>query len=209
LADCVWDGPTCLQKTPRLRHYYHKYEVLFSQKLRLRDTTLKTLVAETKQIESTDSLAYIRDVFKQLSHMACEASYGQLNNAGFFELQLCQIFPVWTGASGPNFDCLKAADSMRESNRWYIADLPYLRDAFEAEVPLLAFETSGLEDIELLIKYMGCEGRKLSNLAKKEARIEGWEKPNGSYTRALREKWKYIARCVLSSLKLLILRPGH
>ncbi|KIN03398.1 hypothetical protein OIDMADRAFT_117507 [Oidiodendron maius Zn] len=196
LADCIWDGPCCLKKTPRLRHYYPQYELLFAQNLKLGNATLKTLVAETKQIESADSLAYVRDILKQLSHMACESSYWQLDDAGLFELQLYPIFPVWTGAGGANFDCLKTGGQMTENNSWYIADLPYLRDAFQAEVPLLAFETSDLEDIKQLIKHTMCEGRKLSNLAKKEARIEGCEIPNESYTRSLREKWRYIARLI-------------
>jgi hypothetical protein len=66
---------------------------------------------------------------------------------------------------------------MTKNNSRYLADPPYLRNAFEAEAPLLAFETSDLEDIKLLIKNMGCEGRKLSDLAK--------EKPASKYGRSL------------------------
>lgn len=197
-AECVWDGPACLHKTPRLKLYYPQFESFFCQKLGVADATLKTLVAETKRIESTDSLTYIREIFKQLSHMAYGTTYWQQSEAGFFELQLCQIFPVWTGASGPKFDCLKPAGLLTKDNSWYIADVAHLRDSFEANVPLLAFDPQSLEDIKLLIKHMGCEVRKLSTLAKREASIEGWEKPNASYTSSLREKWRYIARYVLS-----------
>lgn len=139
--------------------------------------------------------------------MAYGISYWQQSDAGLFEIQLCRIFPVWTGASGPNFDCLQAAGPLTEHNSWYIAHLPHLREAFDAEVPLLAFETTSLEDIKLLIERMGCEDRRLSNMAKRQARIVGWEKPNGSYTHALRAKWKHIARSVHSSPELLILPP--
>jgi hypothetical protein len=193
-AECVWDGPACLQKTPRLKDYYPEYEVLFSEKLGVGGTTLKTVVAETKQIQSTDSLAYIRDIFKQLSHMAYDLPEWKLSEAGVFDLQLFQIFPVWTGVNGPEFDCLKTAGSITEGNSWYIADLQHLRDSFEGIVPLLAFETQSLEDLKVLIKHTGCDKRKLSDFVKREARINGWEKLNEEYTRSLGDKWKYIAR---------------
>jgi hypothetical protein len=177
-----------------LKDYYPQYEVLFCEKFGVGNATLKTVVVETKQIQSTDSLAYIRDIFKQLSHMAYGLSEWKLREAGVFDLQLFQIFPVWTGASGPEFDCLKTAGSITENNLWYIADLQHLCDSFEGIVPLLAFEAQSLGDIKLLIKHTGCDKRKLSDFAKREANINGWEKPNEEYTRSLHGKWNYIAR---------------
>jgi hypothetical protein len=79
---------------PRLRHYYPEREVLFSQKFRRLDVNPETLVIEAKQLEHTDSLAYIWDVFKQLSHMTYGTAYRQQRNAGFFQLQLCLNFPL-------------------------------------------------------------------------------------------------------------------
>ena len=210
ITDCVWSGAACLLKTPHLNYYYPKYEVLFCEKLGVVNATLKNVVAEARQIETTDSLDYIQQMFKLLSQMAHpeRAKYSEKCDAGYFNLQLYQIFPVWTEARGPKFDLMKTGP-MTEHNLWCIADLPYLRESFEARVPLFAFETPSLEDIKLLIKDMGCEPRKLSSLVEKVVSIEGSQDLNASYTSSLRQKWKYIARCVALCLRPLILWPGY
>ena len=195
LEDCVWDGPKCLTKIPRLQDHYPQHEGLFCKKLSLASATLRTVIAEAKQITSSDSLGYIRGVLKQLSHMKYGTSSLQLSRE-LYDLRNYEIFPVWTGKCHSNFDCLRTAGRITKSNSWYIADVPYLRDSFEGEAPLLALDAPSLRDIEILIGLMECDDRRLSILAKKEATLEGGRTLN-EYTRSLQQKWGCISRYIL------------
>jgi hypothetical protein len=142
-------------------------------------------------------LCYIRGVLEQLNHTARGTSSRTQISDGLYDLRNCQIFPVWTRERRPTFDCLRTAGSITESNAWYIADVPYLRDSFKGEAPLLAFDTSSLDDIKFLIECMECEDRRFLRLAKKESTIEGGQILDKEYTRSLRQKWKCMARYVL------------
>ncbi|KAK5629125.1 hypothetical protein RRF57_004840 [Xylaria bambusicola] len=193
LDACVWDGPTCLKKIPRLKNFYSELEGLFCSKLKLPTANLNTLIAETALINSTDSLPYIRSLLKQLSHMSYGTYYHTRYDAKFYDLIDMSVFPVWTGKRGAHFDELR---SSRMS--WYIADAPYLLDCFEGKVPLLAFEPSILGEIKDLIANIGWENRKLRKLAVKELSIQGFEKVDYKYTHSLQDKWRCISRLVPS-----------
>ncbi|TRX89111.1 hypothetical protein FHL15_010028 [Xylaria flabelliformis] len=150
LDACVWDGPTCLKKFPRLRNFYAELEDLFCSKLKLTVANLSTLIAEAKLISSIDSLTYARSLFKQLSHMSYGTYYHTRYDAGFYDLLELEIFPVWKGKRGNQFDHLKSSGMT-----WYIADVPYLLDSFEGKIPLLAFEPSTLVEMKDLITNLG------------------------------------------------------
>lgn len=170
--------------------HYHSCEVLFCETIGLGPATYKTVIAEAKQIVLTDSLDFIRDVFKQLSHM----SHGMNCETEFSELQAFQIFPISTGDTDSSFQFLKPAGNLTESNSWYISDDKALHERFAGRAPLLAFDNSTIGLINTLLHRMGCENRMLSKLAVKHATIEGWNELNGQYTHTLQNKWKYIAR---------------
>ncbi|KAI0546337.1 hypothetical protein F4679DRAFT_416227 [Xylaria curta] len=191
LDACVWDGPTCLKKFPRLRNFYAELEDLFCSKLKLTVANLNTLVAEAKLISSIDSLTYVRSLFKQLSHMSYGTYYHTRYDAGFYDLLEREIFPVWKGKRGAQFDHLKSSGMT-----WYIADAPYLLDSFEGKIPLLAFEPPTLVEMKDLITNLGWENRKLRKLAIKELSIEGYETVDWKYTQSLRQKWRCISRLV-------------
>ncbi|KAI0197267.1 hypothetical protein EV127DRAFT_329817 [Xylaria flabelliformis] len=182
LDACVWDGPTCLKKFPRLRNFYAELEDLFCSKLKLTVANLSTLIAEAKLINSNDSLTYVRSLFKQLSHMSYGTYYHTRYDAGFYDLLELEIFPVWKGKRGTQFDHLKSSGMT-----WYIADVPYLLDSFEGKIPLLAFEPSTLVEMKDLITSLGWENRKLRKLAIKELSIEGYETVDWKYTQSLRQ----------------------
>ncbi|TGJ84215.1 hypothetical protein E0Z10_g4585 [Xylaria hypoxylon] len=191
---CVWDGPTCLEKFPRLRNFYSELEDLFCSKLKLATANLNTLIVEAMLISSTDSLTYVHSLFKQLSHMLYGTYYHTRYDAKFYGLVELEIFPVWTGKRGVHFDYLKSSRMT-----WYIADAPYMLDSFEGKIPLLAFEPSVLSEIKDLITCLGWENRKLRKLAVKVLSIEGFEKVDDKYTQSLRNKWRCIARLVPTS----------
>ncbi|KAI0865764.1 hypothetical protein F4860DRAFT_264802 [Xylaria cubensis] len=194
LDACVWDGPTCLKKFPRLRNFYAELEDLFCSKLKLTVANLSTLIAEAKLINSNDSLTYVRSLFKQLSHMSYGTYYHTRYDAGFYDLLELEIFPVWKWKRGAQFDHLKSSGMT-----WYIADVPYLLDSFEGKIPLLAFEPSTLVEMKDLITNLGWENRKLRKLAIKELSLEGYETVDWKYTQSLRQKWHCISRLVPAS----------
>lgn len=191
---CVWDGPTCLKKIPRLREIYTDQEAFFCKTIGLGAANLKTLVDEAKLITATDSLPYIRNVFEQLSHMSYGTYWYTRLDAKLHELLNLEIFPVWTGRPGPHFDCLRRAKEPGGANLWYIADVQFISDAFEERVALLAFEPSMLDEIKHLLINLGLEDRKLLKLAKMDLSIQGFGKLNLQYTQSLQEKWTCIAR---------------
>jgi len=68
LENCIWDGPACMKKTPRVKAEYPDREGFFVKRMGLRYADMNSAVAEVKQITSTDKLSYIRAMFKQLSN---------------------------------------------------------------------------------------------------------------------------------------------
>jgi hypothetical protein len=173
-----------------LIEHYHNCTVLFCDIIGLGPATYKTVIAEAKQIVSTDSLGYIGDVFKQLSH----TSHGMNCETELAALQDFQIFPVSTGEVGSSFQFLKPAGNLTEDKLWYIPDKEFLHEHFGGRAPLLAFDDSTITHIGTLLNNLGCENRKLSKLATKHVTVEGWNKTNREYTRSLQKKWSYIAR---------------
>ncbi|KAF4632226.1 hypothetical protein G7Y89_g5909 [Cudoniella acicularis] len=190
--DCVWDTLPCLRRIPCLIEYYHDCKVLFCATIGLGPATYKTVIAEAKQIGPTDSLDYIGGVFKQLSHL----SSGMSCDTEVSELQAFPVFPVSTGDAGSSFQFLKPAGELSKSNSWYIPDKKFLRESFVGKAPLLAFDDLTVGQIGTLINTLGCENRRLSKLAIRHAKIEGWNALNEEYTCALQTKWKYIARLI-------------
>ncbi|VUC31190.1 unnamed protein product [Clonostachys rosea] len=165
LDSCVWDGPKCLEKTPCLIKYYDDQADFFCDSLRLNVADLKAVIREVKLINLTDSLSYIQSLLMQLSHMLYGTTYSTRFDAHFEDLAELEIFPVWTGRSGPDFDSLRSA-SMTDNNAWwYIADFRHLIDAFENRVPLLAVEPHMLEGMKDLISSMRWQNRKLHTIA--------------------------------------------
>jgi len=187
----------CLVKIVRLKDHYPQHEDIFCKKLGLASATLKTIVAEAKQITSSDSLWYIRSVLEQLNYTTRANSHWARISDGLYDLKNYPIFPVWTGKRRLTFDALRTAGPITEGNAWYIADVPYLFDGFEGKIPLLAFDTSSLSDIKLLLECMGCSDRGLLRSANKETTIEGAQILNEEYTRSMQQKWGCFTRYVL------------
>lgn len=196
LDACVWDGPKCLKKTPRLRDFYKDHGDLFCGSLGLTAANLKTLVSEAKLITSKDSLPYIRALFMQLSHMLYGTFYSTRLDAHFDDLLELKIFPVWTGKPGARFNDLLSARVTEESDCWYIADAQHIRDAFVGKVSLLAFEPHMLDGIKDLIASLRWQSRMLRKLAIMKVSAEGFDIVNDEYTQSLQSKWRCIARYV-------------
>jgi len=175
---------------------------LFYDKIALPRASLKTLVNEAKQITSSDSLGYIRDLFVKLSHMIDEALYTELTDSGCSDLSHREIFPVWSGKRKPSFDALRNGTQSCRGDSWYVADTSHLLGCFEGHCPVLAFEALDIREMRHFIDYT-FKHRRLSNLAIKVPMVEGKEKFDEGYTIFMRRRAKYVARCVLNSVQTL------
>jgi hypothetical protein len=196
LDGCVWDGPSFLAKTHRLKNAYPERKALFCKTMGLGDANLETFIAEAKQITRRDKLSYIRALFKQISKTAKD-SWGESPTCNLIDFD---IMPVWSGHddySDISPICLRAARSGSPKNEWYIADTVRLFQDFQSRAPLLAFEQQTLGDISWMIQWMGCEGRKLSTLVHEELTAEGQVSLDDSCTAYLQERWHCIARYVV------------
>ncbi|KAI3322975.1 hypothetical protein HD806DRAFT_94651 [Xylariaceae sp. AK1471] len=192
---CVWNGPSSLRKTQRLKEHYPERELLFRRTLRIAHATVRTLITEAKQISANDSLSYICGLLKELS-IEVDKTSKPYSSDGWGDLDKCCIFPIWTRDPSPNFDHLGTASKKTQNNEWYIADHPYLRMSFEGRVPLLALDAANLDKTKSLIEYIGCGGRRLSRLVEKDSAIEGEAKLDDGYTTSLQRKWRYIASLI-------------
>jgi hypothetical protein len=170
-----------------MKLHYPERRGFFRDFLRLQDASLQTLVDEAKTIMPVDSKAWIAELFVDISRSLRVASdYSVVQ-------PLCNycIFPIITGNAAAGFDLLLTA---RDSDVWFIADRPHLKQSFEGMVPLLAFNIETVEAIKELIELLSLKNRVLSKVAK------GVSKPNGQfflheeYTKSLRQKSRCIAR---------------
>lgn len=190
LQECVWEGPDCLLRTPRLAEYYPDNKVFLCDKLGLQNTSLSTIVREAQRIAKPDSLDYIRDVFVKLGHMVEGSRWQELKDAGFYDLAQLNIFPVWTGAPGPKYDDLAPLDP----RIWYIADTPHLLNSFAGRTGLLAFPPPTLEQMSGFIKELFLDDWQLSKISTRKSVAKGTQGFHAAYTASLVEKARYIAR---------------
>ncbi|KLU86253.1 hypothetical protein MAPG_05269 [Magnaporthiopsis poae ATCC 64411] len=189
---CLWEAPEALKKTPQLKEHYPEREWLFCRTLKMATTaSLATAVEEAKRISLFDSLPYVRGLLQHINTLAQQTSSPR---DALQPLRECAILPVWGRKPRDGFDYLSPPVGEEQENQCYIADKPYLRECFEGRAPLLAFDGPDLEKIKTLLENLDCEGRKLSNLARKlEPGAKGGVTPDSEYTKYMQER----ARCIL------------
>lgn len=193
ISDTVWDGPESLRAVPRISQQYPLQRLLFSHHLGVSDATLKTIVAEAKQVSMADSLEHIRAIFRTISHMMRGTGDSEINGSGVSDLWKFQVFPVWSGTETGTFDFIQMGGRW---DPWFIADRQHLFDAFIGKVRLFAFEVKEIHDLEPLIQLMSPVTRKLSTIATAETHCHGEKKLKGLYTAMMTQKAKYFARYV-------------
>jgi hypothetical protein len=191
LKDCVWETPDALKKTPRLKDEYPDREWLFCKTLKVAAASLATAVAEATRITTDDPLPYIRELFQHIDSLSRKAAFPRTT---LIPLRQCHILPIWTGMPGGDFDCLSSPAGTNRENEWYIADRPYLRDCFEGQIPLLAFDCPDLDKIKNLLEYLDCEGHRLSRLARNQkSGAKGPARFDDEYTAFMQKRAEYIS----------------
>ena len=182
----MWSGPGWLKRTTCLEPHYPTNRNLFCDTLRLRDAGLKDYVSEASQITSTDTLDYIAQVFVTISRIL-KQPMARMDDSELALLTRRPIFPVQIYSKV--YDIKPAL----ETDVWYIADRPHLRNSFQGRLPLLAFENEALDKMQTLMRKLGLEKRILSKIATSETLIEGKAEPNIVLTKSLCSKSRFIA----------------
>ncbi|RWA11758.1 hypothetical protein EKO27_g3340 [Xylaria grammica] len=193
---CVWDGPSCLKRVPRAGDHFSNHAGLFLGVLRLPQARLKAFLDEASQIQPTDSLKYIRDVFTEMARLISTSTASEFRSAqtGILKLRKHKMFPIWTRDKvGSQFDLVEITSDLG----WYIADRPYLFEGFQGRLPLLAFSPHVISELGDLLRLLRLDGRMLSKLASKESKVyHETSDYHASYSEFLQRRARHISRLV-------------
>ncbi|GAW15237.1 hypothetical protein ANO14919_046460 [Xylariales sp. No.14919] len=193
---CVWDGPSCLKRVPRARDHFSNHTGLFLGVLKLPQARLTAFLDEASQIQPTDSLKYIRDVFTEMARLISTSNASELRSAqaGILKLRKHKMFPIWTRDKvGSQFDLVEITSDLS----WYIADRPYLFEGFQGRLPLLAFSPHVISELGDLLRLLRLDGRMLSKLASKESKVyHETSDYHASYSEFLQRRARHISRLV-------------
>lgn len=152
LEQCVWDGPDCFKRTPRLKYIYPSRNQLFLSLLKCQTSNLAMLIQEAKSIRETDDMQHIVQVFEALS------KHPDLSEKSARPLLELPIYPV-TPADAPAGPCrLRTA---LDSDEWYIPDDPELTRVF-TDLDILSFPPSSSDSYSRLFDRLHLRHRLLS-----------------------------------------------
>ncbi|KAK3897311.1 hypothetical protein C8A05DRAFT_48025 [Staphylotrichum tortipilum] len=155
IKDCVWEAADALKKTPQLKDEYPQQEWLFCKTLNVASSSIETAIDEAKRITSRDPLPYIQELLQHIDLLARKA--GPKYN-GLDPLRQYRILPIWFEMPGHKFWLSAPAGKGRE-NEWYIADKPFLRECFQRQTPLLAFDFAGVKGINTLLERLNLDSK--------------------------------------------------
>ena len=118
-----------------LSKLYRRCDHLFQTLLKVRDAGLDDLLSELEGMESTPELDRTRllqqNVLPALDSFLAKASLSVIQRRRLLPLH---IFPVTQGESS---DPTQAAQLLRAEDKFWIADLNFLKSKFEGFLPLL------------------------------------------------------------------------
>jgi hypothetical protein len=175
LGSCVWDGPECLKKTPRLKKFYEPRTKLFLEILKCATAELPALVQEAQRIDETSDLQHITNVFAAIC--GCLDPDPQVISP----LRELAIFPTRQGLEETGLHKLQTA---LDSDEWYIPDKPRAAQVFGNKLNFLAIPLTSLSDCNILFELFDIQHRLIS-VAAQETVL-----PDGDVQRELQyEKW--------------------
>jgi hypothetical protein len=184
-------APQHICKTPRLVEVYPTLEEFFRETIHVRNADAFTLVEEMQEIQASDSIKYISELFVALSyHMRIDPDISKSEEIAY--LCTLNIFPVSESNSEGEYGSLITADL---GEVWFIADRPHLRQSFSGNISLLAFDLDTLARMESLLNAVyPLWYRLLSKVARGISNTQGSIKFLESYTRNLQAKARFISR---------------
>ncbi|KAK1827305.1 hypothetical protein QBC39DRAFT_314938 [Podospora conica] len=200
LSTCVWDGPICFKRTPRLKHLYSKMYKLFIRILGCcLVAELEERVREAQMIDESDSLRHIEDVFRAIC-MRLPATYlpSPTQVAVLSPLKESRIFPIRTGHGSTKAFQLRTAS---DEDEWFVPDDQRASSMFEDQLNLCCLDRMSLSGFKPLFEGLGVGGRLLSVAARCEAVVGGQKKTGGHlYGRWLRKRIRFVIALIPPSI---------
>ena len=194
----MWDGGQYLRRTPILRTQYEELRDFFCTVLLAENESLATVEKELRQVEASDPLDSILDLFKAISNYMGKA-HGHIHSSIDTSLKDHRIFPITSTVLNWTYESLKSGIG---NEIWFIADRHHLRESFDGVVPLLAFGVNEVGQLLPALRLMGLENRLLSRRVEDVTGIPGSSHLHRRYTAYLRRRVKFIVRyfCLFKTL---------
>jgi hypothetical protein len=190
LQDCIWDSHPALQKTICMASHYPNLSGFFRGLLHIKNADIGSMVSEAARISLNDDLEYIATLFSAISTTLRDDPISG-TTPGLSELATKKIFPVKYKCPWGRFDELR---SCSQSDVWFIADRPHLRQSFQGVSHLLAFSFQQTHDMFDLLELLGLGERLLSVAAAGSVDVSGVTRKHRGYSYSLRSKAHVIAR---------------
>ena len=150
------------------------------------DVSMIDLVFEAQDFKRGDSLEYIKDVYLELENfLEKDKTY----TTSLQSLIPNEVWPITESGEPESFEQL-----MSLAKQWYIADTKPLQSSFTGLVPLLAFSTEDIAQMEGLLNGLEMDKKRLSLAVKSIPKTDGKVAMHGEYTSRLQSKYKFIAR---------------
>ncbi|KAH8691711.1 hypothetical protein GQ44DRAFT_636227 [Phaeosphaeriaceae sp. PMI808] len=194
LKACVWSGPNCLSKTPRLMNLYPARSRLFQAVVKCSNANLNTVIQEAKSIDRNDGLAYIADIFSELCRHLRPDSSG--NSKGSDSIQILREYPIFPTKSRFESTGFCMLQTALESEDWYIPDQIQAAHVFNGRLNFLALDSITLRERELLINSLKIRDRLLSVAAKRAAAPEGNTQLGHAYEMYLKRRMRFVIALV-------------
>jgi hypothetical protein len=191
LSSCVWDGPPCLKRTPRLRSLYPGLFKLFFRILGCPHAELEHMAWEAQMIDETDSLYHIEDVFTAIcNRLPTTYLPSSAQVAVLAPLKKARIFPTRLGLERTKTFQLKTAS---DKDEWFVPDEQRSSSIFEDQLNFLALDRKCLSMLKPLFEGLGVRHRLLSAAARREAVVGGQNRTGGHlYGRWLRKRIRFV-----------------
>lgn len=169
-----------------LNEIYPSCKRLFTDALEVPDASMRELMSEAVCFQKQDGLEYIRSILLELEKFLVK---DETYTVRLTALSNEAIWPVREDMETEEFDEIVSTDSS-----WFIPDTKPLQESFYGKVPLLAFPTDDISQMERLITYMELDNRRLSRAVQSIPRTQGRVCPDRGNTATLQSKYEFIAR---------------
>jgi hypothetical protein len=147
---------------------------------------MRDLIFEAVMFKMKDPLHYMRDVYVELEKfLEKDKTY----TTRLQSLAQKEVWPITDSGDPDSFDQL-----MSTSKPWFIADTVPLRMSFTGIVPLLAFSTDDISQMERILNGLEMDKKRLSLATKSIPRTEGKVERHREHTAMFQSKYEFIAR---------------
>jgi hypothetical protein len=171
---------------PTLETVFPTCTMLFRCLLANEDAELSPLIAKTMFITKSTTLSKITEIFHGLNKVIKTMNPMRVH-ASIRPLMARPIFPIVISGH-KDFDALaRSSDS-----HFYIGDRDHLTSSFRGVIPLLAFTSEELSEMQDLLRILEVNSLLLSKIVHSETKPQGRISVHYEYTRFLRARTPFL-----------------